>query len=307
MAKLNTNSNAYTIIYACVLVIIVAFLLAFVASALKPTQDANVALDTKKQILSALNIRDCADADAKYNEVITEGELNSPVLKANVDGEEKLVVAVKGAGLWGPLWGWVSINKDGQTVYGTFFNHESETAGLGARIKEQWFQDNFQGKQIFADGKVALGVYKAGKAPATLSTDYYVDAVTGATLTSNGVNDMIQKCLTENKAAIDAFKGGSSSDCQAKADCSKSTCADCCKDACGDCCKDNCGDCCKEACGDCCKDACADCCKDACGECCKEKACADCCKDNCADCCKDACGNCCKEKACDTPCNNNKE
>ena len=206
MAKLNTNSNAYTIIYASVLVIIVAFLLAFVASALKPTQDANVALDTKKQILSALNIRECADADAKYNEVITEGELNSPVLKANVDGEEKLVVAVKGAGLWGPLWGWVSINKDGETVFGTFFNHESETAGLGARIKEQWFQDGFKGKKIYQDGKVALGVYKTGKAPAGLSADYYVDAVTGATLTSNGVNDMIQKCLTENQEAIDEFK-----------------------------------------------------------------------------------------------------
>jgi len=206
MAKLNTNSNAYTLIYASVLVIIVAFLLAFVASALKPTQDANVALDTKKQILSALNIRDCADPDAKYNEVITEGQLDSPVLRANVDGEEKLVVAVKGAGLWGPLWGWVSINKDGQTVYGTFFNHESETAGLGARIKEQWFQDGFQGKQIFQDGKVALGVYKQGKAPSTLPADYYVDAVTGATLTSNGVNDMIQKCLTDNQGAIEAFK-----------------------------------------------------------------------------------------------------
>lgn len=206
MAKLNTNSNAYTLIYASVLVIIVAFLLAFVASALKPTQDANVALDTKKQILSALNIRDCADPDAKYDEVITEGQLDSPVLRANVDGEEKLVVAVKGAGLWGPLWGWVSINKDGQTVYGTFFNHESETAGLGARIKEQWFQDGFQGKQIFQDGKVALGVYKQGKAPSTLPADYYVDAVTGATLTSNGVNDMIQKCLTDNQGAIEAFK-----------------------------------------------------------------------------------------------------
>ena len=100
MAKLNTNGNAYTIIYASVMVIIVAFLLAFVASALKPKQDANVALDTKKQILSSLNIRDLADAEAeaKYSEVITSGELDSPTLTANVDGEEKLIVAVKGDG-----------------------------------------------------------------------------------------------------------------------------------------------------------------------------------------------------------------
>ena len=172
MAKLNTNGNAYTIIYASVMVIIVAFLLAFVASALKPKQDANVALDTKKQILSSLNIRDLADAEAeaKYSEVITSGELDSPTLTANVDGEEKLIVAVKGAGLWGPLWGCISINKDGETVYGTFFNHDSETAGLGARIKEQWFQDEFKGKKIYQDGKVVLGVYKQGKAPATLDS-----------------------------------------------------------------------------------------------------------------------------------------
>ena len=81
-----------------------------------------------------------------------------------------------------------------------------ETAGLGARIKEQWFQDLFKGKKIYQDGQVALGVYKQGKAPATLSTDCYVDAVTGATLTSNGVNDMIQKCLSDNQSAIEAFK-----------------------------------------------------------------------------------------------------
>ena len=216
MAKLNTNGNAYTIIYAAVMVVIVAFLLAFVASALKPTQDANVALDTKKQILASLNIRDIdnAEAEAKYAEVITSGELKSPTLTANVDGEEKLIVAMKGAGLWGGLWGWVSINKDGQTVYGSFFNHESETAGLGARITEQWFQDSFKGKVIFdAEGNDVLGVYKKGTAPATLSADSYVDAVTGATLTSNGVSDMIQKCITDNKSVIQAFSGNASN-CQ---------------------------------------------------------------------------------------------
>lgn len=206
MAKLNTNSNAYTIIYASVLVIIVAFLLAFVASALKETQDKNVALDTKKQILSALNLRDCADPEAEWAKVLGEQSQDAEVLEADIDGAKKLVVKVKGAGLWGPIWGWVAINKDGETVYGTFFNHEGETAGLGALIKENKFQDSFKDKKIFADGKVALGVYKSGKAPATLSTDNYVDAVTGATLTSNGVNDMLQVGLAEKQAEIEAFK-----------------------------------------------------------------------------------------------------
>lgn len=206
MAKLNTNSNAYTIIYASVLVIIVAFLLAFISSALKDTQEKNVALDTKKQILSALNIRDCADPEAEWSKVLGDQDQNAEILTADVNGEQKLVVKVKGAGLWGPIWGWVSINKDGETVYGTFFNHEGETAGLGARIKEQWFQESFQGKKIFADGNVVLSVFKAGKADPTLSADNYVDAVTGATLTSNGVHDMLRAGIAAKQADIEAFK-----------------------------------------------------------------------------------------------------
>jgi len=207
MAKLNTNSNTYTIIYASVLVIIVAFLLAFVASALKPTQDANVALDKKKQILASLNLRELADVETTYAEVIKE-ELPDGSMKAVVDGQEKLILPMKGAGLWGGLWGYISVNKDGNTVFGSFYNHESETAGLGARIAEQWFQDEFKGKVIYdAQGNAILGVYKKDKAPAGLSADSYVDGVTGATLTSNGVNDMIHKCFTDNKAAIDSFKG----------------------------------------------------------------------------------------------------
>ncbi len=211
MAKMNTNSNTYTIVYSIVLVIIVAFLLAFVASSLKETQDKNEKRDTKSQILAALNIRDVQneDVDAKYKEVIKEGVnvedaadpfINAknvgadetPYLVAEVDGQKKTVIPVKGAGLWGGLWGYVAVNEDGQTVYGCFFNHESETAGLGARITEQAFQDLFMGKKIYDDnGEECLGIYKQGKAPAGLSADCFVDALTGATLTCNGVNDMI--------------------------------------------------------------------------------------------------------------------
>lgn len=220
MAKLNTNSNAYTIIYASVLVIIVAFLLAFVASALKPTQDANVELDKKSQILAALNIRNVEDVAAKYAEVVKNDPIygadasqgakaqtggfdvankditpdNRPLYIAEVDGETKLVVPVKGAGLWGGLWGYVAVNADGETVYGTYFSHESETAGLGARIAEQWFQESFNGKKIFAGEDVALSVVKKGK-EGNLAPEHKVDGVTGATLTSNGVNDMLQECL----------------------------------------------------------------------------------------------------------------
>ena len=207
--KLNTNSNSYIIIYSAILVIIVAFLLAFVYQALKPMQDANVALDVKKQILYSLNIRDLdgSEAEAKYAEVVKEeGEKNGQkYYLCDINGEDVLVVSMKGMGLWGGISGYISIHGDETpTVYGAYFNHESETAGLGAEIKDsQAWQEKFIGKKVFVDGTqdVALAVVKDVKDPTT-----QVDCVTGATLTSNGVNDMIQAGLKDaGKNAVELF------------------------------------------------------------------------------------------------------
>lgn len=223
---MKTNSNSYTIIYSAVIVVIVAFLLAFVFQALKPMQDANVAVDKKKQILNSLNIRHLSneEADAKYKEVVIadevidekgkiveagtqggenagfkleskdykEGKLALYICKVN--GARKYVIPVYGMGLWGPISGYVALNEDKATVYGVYFNHDSETAGLGAEIKDNiaW-QKMFQGKKVFASGDdktVALGVEKTVTDPTT-----QVDAVTGATLTSNGVRDMLHEAL----------------------------------------------------------------------------------------------------------------
>lgn len=223
---MKTNSNSYTIIYSVIIVVIVAFLLAFVFQALKPMQDANVALDKKKQILNSLNIRDLNDAqaDAKYKEVVvadrvidekrkvllpgtTGGEdagfkLESKDYKegklalyiCRVNGETKYVIPVYGMGLWGPISGYIALNADKSTVYGVYFNHESETAGLGAEIKDnKAWQEKFQGKKLFKNGDdkaIALSVEKKVEDPTT-----QVDAVTGATLTSNGVRDMLHEAL----------------------------------------------------------------------------------------------------------------
>ena len=209
--KLNTNSNSYIIIYSAILVVIVAFLLAFVYQALKPMQDANVALDVKKQILYSLNIRDLdgAEAEAKYAEVVKEeGEVEGQkYYLCDINGEDVLVVSMKGMGLWGGISGYISIHGDETpTVYGAYFNHESETAGLGAEIKDsQAWQEKFIGKKVFVDGsdthEVALSVVKDVKDPTT-----QVDCVTGATLTSNGVNDMIHAGLKDaGKRAVELF------------------------------------------------------------------------------------------------------
>lgn len=224
---LNTNSNTYIIVYSAIMVIIVAFLLAFIYKALKPMQDVNVALDKKKQILAALNIRDLDNDEVakRYAEVvladhiidesgqiITNGTrggesaaftLNSADYKegrlalfvCKIDGKYKYVVTIYGNGLWGPIWGYISINDDHETIYGAYFNHDSETAGLGAEIKDsrEW-QEQFAGKSIYGHdtgdilSNVALSVEKT-----VTNERYEVEGVTGATLTCNGVTQMIEE------------------------------------------------------------------------------------------------------------------
>ena len=225
--KLNTNSNSYIIIYSAILVVIVAFLLAFVYQALKPMQDANVALDVKKQILYSLNIRnlDGSEAEAKYAEVVKE-EKNldgQKIYECQIDGQNILVASLKGMGLWGGISGYVAIDKDGK-VFGAYFNHESETAGLGAEIKDsQEWQEKFIGKQIWDEaGSVVLSIVKKVEDPAS-----QVDVVTGATLTSNGVDAMLKDCLKN-------IKLDTQSCCEAEQTdscCAKGETKDCCSES----------------------------------------------------------------------------
>jgi len=220
--KFNTNSNVYTIVYASVMVIIAAFLLAFVASVLKSPQEANVANDKRGQILSSLNIRNVNDVTDEYNKVILHDlilDANGQVIKedggfdveskditaknpadkklplyvAKVNNDTIYVVPLYGRGLWGGISGYLALKKDFDTVFGSYFTHESETAGLGARIVEEEFQEKFVGKKAFSDStfqKVALVLSKKIENP-----EHEVDAITGATLTSNGVSEMFQTSL----------------------------------------------------------------------------------------------------------------
>ena len=225
--KLNTNSNAYIIIYSAILVVIVAFLLAFVYQALKPMQDANVALDVKKQILYSLNIRDLdgSAAEAKYAEVVKEEKDmdGQKVYQCQIDGQDIVVASLKGMGLWGGISGYVAIDKEGK-VFGAYYNHESETAGLGAEIKDsQEWQEKFIGKQIWDEtGNVVLSIVKKVEDPAT-----QVDVVTGATLTSNGVDAMLKDCLKN-------IKLDTQSCCEAEQTdscCAKGETKDCCSES----------------------------------------------------------------------------
>ena len=219
---MNTNSNSYTIIYASVMVVIVAFLLAFVNSSLRDLQGKNVELDTKKQILSSLGIKGVQDAEAEFAKVVKsdmvvaeDGTLTpyegafvtayekeykengrAHIFVCEIEGQTKYVIPVYGAGLWGAIWGYVALNSDKDTVYGVYFSHASETPGLGAEIASTHFQGEFSGKKTLENGEVVLGVVKNGKVE---KPDYQVDGISGGTITSVGVDAMLKACLSSYK------------------------------------------------------------------------------------------------------------
>lgn len=225
---MNKNSNSYQIIYSAIMVVLVGAVLALIYMSLKPKQDENIANDTRSQILGALHIvapsdaeipttyekyitqdllvdregnvvdstKNCAfDVDMKKNMKLAENERKLPVMKCTLDdGSVKYVIPVYGAGLWGPIWGYVAVNDDGNSIYGADFSHESETPGLGARITEDAFQNQFVDKKLYHDGEFKnVSVMKKGQTP-TDGSDY-VDAISGATITSRGVGTMMHQCL----------------------------------------------------------------------------------------------------------------
>ncbi len=226
---MNKESNQYTLIYASVLVIIVAVALAFTSQVLNERQKKNEAVDKMRQILRAVNIDATAkDADAKYAEFITASysvnetgekvsddgfsvelvkevkksakERQYPVFEANIEGEAYYIMALRGAGLWGPLWGYISVSADRNTVYGSDFSHQGETPGLGAEISTAEFCQQFTGKQLFVNGEFkSIAVVKKGK---SLKDQDYVDGISGGTITSVGVHDMLLNSLSGYEAFL---------------------------------------------------------------------------------------------------------
>ena len=121
------------------------------------------------------------------------------------DGSKKYIIPMLGKGLWGPVWGFIALNDDLNTIYGASFDHKSETPGLGAEINTPMFMDPFKSKQIFNNNGefVSISVVKGGAKPEDNSG---VDAITGGTITSKGVEDMIKKCLEPYVAYLNELK-----------------------------------------------------------------------------------------------------
>lgn len=216
---INKNSNVYIMLYTTIIVVIVALLLSITSGALKERQAANIELDKKKQILSSLPAVNLEGTDAAevfkntikqivvlnaagevvkelnpvkdFNYETQEGEVL--VFKAEIESSTKWIIPLDGKGLWGAIWGYIALNDDKNTVYGVFFNHAGETPGLGANIATEAFQTQFEGKHIMQNGEFAsIAVMKAGQ---KAEGKDQVDAISGGTITSKGVEDMLKTCI----------------------------------------------------------------------------------------------------------------
>ncbi len=159
----------------------------------------------KKFLSSVISFKevDRNSVNSKIGELEKQRELPVYVCTKE-DGSNFYVFPLRGKGLWGPIWGYISVESDMNTVYGAVFDHKSETPGLGAEINQSWFQKNFRGKKIYENGQFrSIEVVKAGTAEAS---DYSVDAISGGTITSKGVQAMLYDCLEGYESFIKTNK-----------------------------------------------------------------------------------------------------
>ncbi|MCC5915874.1 MAG: NADH:ubiquinone reductase (Na(+)-transporting) subunit C [Cryomorphaceae bacterium] len=230
---MDTNSNSYTFIFSTIMVIVVAASLAFVATQLQPKQAENVKQENWQNILKSIDVQvSRAEAEEAYNKHIVEelvirggevvddvkafdvviadevkkpvNERNNPLYIGEKDGNTFYIIPLRGGGLWGPIWGYIALEKDVATVYGANFDHKSETPGLGAEINQASFYGQFKDKQILKENGdfTSVSVVKG-----SASGPHQVDGISGGTITSEGVSDMLKNCLA---GYVDYLKARSS-------------------------------------------------------------------------------------------------
>ena len=122
---------------------------------------------------------------------LAEAPVNYPVFECKVEGKTVYVCPMVGTGLWGPIWGYVALEDDFKTIYGAKFDHKTETPGLGAEINQADFQDKFAGRELNVGNETLFSVLKGG-AP---TDEHSVDGITGGTITSKGVDEMLNRTL----------------------------------------------------------------------------------------------------------------
>lgn len=206
------------------MVVIVATLLSLAATLLQPAQARNLEIEKKKSMLESIRVQATRDNSVElYSKHITESfvintrgeniegvdaftvvlknelrkapeEQYLPVFRAvSLTGEQVIILPVEGKGLWGPIFGYVSLESDMNTIYGVTFDHKGETPGLGAEINTSWFEEMFIGKKLFDNDRfTSVIVHKGG---ADQGDIHGVDAISGGTITSKGLENMLYDCI----------------------------------------------------------------------------------------------------------------
>ena len=234
---LDTQKNVYTVLFAAGMVLVVGSLLAFVSSALKPTIKENERFEKQQNILYAMGVNENSDEGSvnfiptrtveqtfsQYikKQLVIEGDQVTenpeaylidmkkeiaaakkgetprlPVLIGEKDGSTFYILPMYGKGLWDAIWGYIAVDEQ-MVVQGVYFDHKSETPGLGANIKARYFMDDFTGESLLDGNRIgAVQVAKGNNDPLNQDKqDNQVDALAGATITGNGVTAMIAETM----------------------------------------------------------------------------------------------------------------
>lgn len=222
---MSRDSNLYTFLFVGIMIVGIASILAYTSQTLKPMQDENVKNEKMQNILSTVGINvSREEAEESYKKYIVEelalkidGSINEninpfsdlnlakelkkdyedqhfPLYVAEINSEKYYIIELRGTGLWDAIWGYISLKSDFNTVNGVSFDHKGETAGLGAEITKDWFKESFKDEKIFnSEGElVGITVLKGNNDPNNIDKDdHEVDAISGSTITGDGVTDMI--------------------------------------------------------------------------------------------------------------------
>ena len=222
---MSRDSNLYTFLFVGIMIVGIASILAYTSQTLKPMQDENVKNEKMQNILSTVGINvSREEAEKSYKKYIVEelalkidGSINEninpfsdlnlakelkkdyedqhfPLYVAEINSEKYYIIELRGTGLWDAIWGYISLKSDFNTINGVSFDHKGETAGLGAEITKDWFKESFKDEKIFnSNGElVGIKVLKGNNDPNNIDKDdHEVDAISGSTITGDGVTDMI--------------------------------------------------------------------------------------------------------------------
>ena len=222
---MNRESNSYTFLFIGVMIVGIASILAYTSQTLKPLQNENIRKEKMQNILSTVGVNVSPDeSEELYNQYVIEelslrndGTVNEnlnpfseinlakelkkdysnqhfPLYVAEIDSEKFYIIELRGVGLWDAIWGYMSLKSDFNTINGVSFDHKGETAGLGAEITKDWFKDSFVNEKVFNENGdlVGITVLKGNNDPNnTDKDDHEVDAISGSTITGDGVTDMI--------------------------------------------------------------------------------------------------------------------